>query len=438
MKVFLSYSLFDKIVAKDISIRLEKEGHSILHPIKVKEGDNYITKINDELENAEAFIIVLSNSAKESTRVQREISSIVFGELSKRNRIVIPVIIDNVELPQYLANYLYVDLTVDFENGIDRIVQSLANIRVQSYIQNKTEKRLHYKIITELSNKLKDGRLTLVVGAGCSNGAGVPKWDELLARLLESMLKKMNSDDSNSFSEVLSHEFQKRYNPTPLIIGKYLESYFGENFLIELRNALYKNNPITCETIDAIVNLSRPQRVGKSLDSIITFNYDSLIEENLERNKIEHKVIYKEGVRNTPQEIPIYHVHGYLPRIGEFTEDNGIVFSEESYHSQFIDPFNWSNLILLNKLSQNTCLFIGFSMTDPNLRRLLDVANRKNPSKSLNHYIINPIPNMSRPGDIIDEFAMILEEMDLVELGLNVIWIENFKEIHEILNEVCK
>ena len=438
MKVFLSYSLFDKNVAKDISSRLEKEGHSILHPIKVKEGDNYITKINDELENAEAFIIVLSNSAKESTRVQREISSIIFGELSKRNRIVIPVIIDNVELPQYLANYLYVDLIADFENGIDRIVQSLASPRTLSYTQNKTDKRRHLKTITELSQKLKDGRLTLVVGAGCSIGAGIPLWNELLTRLLESMLKKMKSNDSNSLSEVLPLEFQKRYNPSALIVGKYLKSNLGDDFLIELRNALYQNNPITCEVVDAIINLSRPQRDGKSLDSIITFNFDSLIEENLEKSNIKHKAVYTEGIRNIPQEIPIYHVHGYLPRNGKLTEDNEIVFSEESYHSQFIDPFSWSNLIQLNKLSQNTCLFVGLSVTDPNLRRLLDVANRKNPQRSLNHYIIKPIPNMNNQGDITDELAMFLEEQDLNKLGLNVIWIENFKDIPEILNEVCK
>jgi hypothetical protein len=33
--------------------------------------------------------------------------------------------------------------------------------------------------------------------------------------------------------------------------------------------------------IDAISDLARPQRDGKPLDSIITFNFDSLIEENL-------------------------------------------------------------------------------------------------------------------------------------------------------------
>ena len=438
MKVFLSYSLFDKKDALTISNRLEKEGHSILHPIKIKEGENYVSKINEGVENAEAFVLLLSNSARESTRVQREISIIIFGELSKRSRIVIPVLIDNIQLPQYLADYQYVDMTFEFLHGIDRIVQLLSNTTEISHIVNKKEKRRYSRSIMELSQTLKDGKLTLVVGAGCSIEAGIPLWNELLIRLLESMLKKMNSIDSDSLLNVVPDEFQKRYNPSALIIGKYLKSNLGDDFLIELRTALYKNDPDTCEIINAIINLARPQRDGKSLDSIITFNFDSLIEENLEKNNIRHKAVYTEGIRNIRQEIPIYHVHGYLPRNGKITEENEIVFSEESYHSQFIDPYNWSNLIQLNKLSQNTCLFIGSSVTDPNLRRLLDVSNRKNSKNSLNHYIIKGIPNMSNQNDDTDDLAMFLEEQDYNKLGLNVIWIENFKEIPEILNTICK
>ncbi len=82
------------------------------------------------------------------------------------------------------------------------------------------------------------------------------------------------------------------------------------------------------------------------------------------------------------------------------------MFSEDSYHSQFIEPFSWSNLIQLNKLNQNTCLLIGLSLTDPNLRRLLDVSSRKNSEKKINHYIIKKVPTTYR-GDteIIDRLA---------------------------------
>jgi len=76
-------------------------------------------------------------------------------------------------------------------------------------------------------------------------------------------------------------------------------------------------------------------------------------------------------------------------------------------------------------------------VTDPNLRRLLDVANRKNPAKSLNHYIIKDVPNMGNPNDTIDDLAMFLTEQDYNELGLNVIWIDDFKQIPKILKQIA-
>ena len=74
--------------------------------------------------------------------------------------------------------------------------------------------------------------------------------------------------------------------------------------------------------------------------------------------------------------MPIYHVHGFLPKSGE-VDDAILVFSEQSYHSQFIDPYSWSNIIQLTTYLSNICLFIGLSLSDPNLRRLLDISYRK-------------------------------------------------------------
>lgn len=251
-------------------------------------------------------------------------------------------------------------------------------------------------------------------------------------------MKRISQDGSISLDNVSPDEFQQRYGPSALIVGKYLKSNLGKDFLPELRSALYSGNPTSCDIIDAIVKLSRPQRDSKPLESIITFNFDGLIEEQLEKNNIRHKPISSEGMRNQSNELPIYHVHGFLPRKGRIRKESEVVFSEDAYHSQFIDPFSWSNLVQLNKLSQNTCLFIGLSLTDPNIRRLLDVANRKNPSRTLNHYIIQKRPNYSNNSDTLDQLAFFLEEQDANELGLNVVWVEDFSAIAEILHKITE
>ena len=73
----------------------------------------------------------------------------------------------------------------------------------------------------------------------------------------------------------------------------------------------------------------------------------------------------------------MYHVHGYLPsNFLEESKEPNLIFTEEDYHRVYRDSYSWSNLAQLSALRENTCLFIGCSLTDPNLRRLLDVAAR--------------------------------------------------------------
>ncbi len=443
MKIFISYSHQDKTHAALIAEQLKKAGHEVWYDSwSLKLGDNLLKKISEGIESADALILIISRNSSKSKWVMHEFSAIAFNDLSEQKRRIIPVLIDKGSVPSYLSRYLYIDLSTDMELGIRKLVESLAPERqeepeqsVEELQQEQIEEGRDNKI-AELAKALHGGRLTLVCGAGISVSAGVPSWNELLLRLLKTMITRMSTDHSLSMSSVDADRFHSRYSSSSLIVGKYLKNNLGKDFLKELRDALYVSNPQSCEILDSIVNLSRPQRDGKPLDSIITFNFDTLLEENLEKLNIEHKAVYGEGVRNLPNELPVYHVHGYLPRKGRIPQNMEVVFSEDAYHSQFIEPFSWSNLIQLNKLSQNTCMFIGMSLTDPNLRRLLDVANRKNPEKTLNHYFIKKTPSNSKSKDTMDKLALLLEEQDANELGLSMIWVEDFAEIPQILNKI--
>ena len=249
------------------------------------------------------------------------------------------------------------------------------------------------------------------------------------------MMERIAKDHSLDLGKKEASEFQKRHATSSLILGKYLKNNLGRDFAEEMRDALYASKPTKSALIDAIVELSSPQRDVRPLDSIITFNFDALIEESLSSNNISNKSIFSEEINHELNQLPIYHVHGYLPRTGKVASQTEIVFSEDAYHSQFIDPFSWSNLIQLNKLTQNTCLFVGISLTDPNMRRLLDVAWRKNPDKTLSHYIIAKLPHSSKV-DILDEVSKLLNEQDANALGLNVVWIDDFSEVPRVLREI--
>ena len=439
MNVFISHSSHDKEYALFIAEYLKQAGHEVwLDSWAFKPGDNLIEKVDAGLKNAEVLIVIVSKHSLQSKWVKHEFSALAFRNISGETARIIPVLIDTSTVPEYLAQYVYVDLTTDRELGVERIVQSLNQKKKTKSTVDKTKKRDYGNALSALSNELHAGRLTLVCGAGVSVGAGVPSWNSLLLDLLKLMMASISKNHSLPLKDAHAEQFQNKYGPSALVVGKYLKSNLGKDFLPKIRDILYEKNPTKCDVIDAVVELARPQRDGKPLDSIITFNFDSLIEENLESQRIRYKAVSSEGERTKSDELPIFHVHGYLPRKGRIQKDAEIVFSEDAYHNQFVDPFSWSNLIQLNKLSQNTCLFVGLSLADPNLRRLLDVSNRKNPSRALSHYVIKKAPSISGSSDKIDDLAYLLEEQDANELGLNVIWIEDFSEVPIILNKVAK
>lgn len=441
MRVFISYSHQDKQAVDLITERLNLAGHNVwVDQLKLKPGDNISRKIQDGIASADAFLVIVSANSLRSKWMLQEFSAIALSELSKRQPRIIPVLLDDSAVPSYLSNYLYLDLSRDLAGGLDQLVHSLEIVqRKESSTPRRTIEQRTDSLsgqVLALGSALKSGRLTLVCGAGVSVGAGIPVWNQLLLRLLESMIERLSKDHSLNLGSNAAEKFNARHGASALILGKYLKNNLGKDFGKKVRDALYSAKPTTCPLIDSIVDLSRPQRDGKPLDSIVTFNFDGLIEENLTTANILNRAIYTEAIKHDPNELPVYHVHGYLPRMGKIPDETDIVFSEDAYHSQFIDPFSWSNLIQLTKLTQNTCLFVGVSLTDPNLRRLLDVAWRKNPDKTLSHYLLKKRPGFGNADDVLDDLARLLEEQDANALGINVIWVDDFDEIPQVLQSI--
>lgn len=325
MRVFISYSHQDKKHAMLIAEQLKAEDHEVwFDSWSLKLGDNLLKKISEGIETADVLILLISKNTAKSKWVMHEFSAIAFNELSKQKQRIIPVIIDKGPIPNYLSQYLYVDMSSDFKLGVQKLIASLAHEGREETdesveaLQKEQKQESRDAKISELAKALHGGRLTLVCGAGVSVDAGVPTWNDLLLRLLGTMITRISTDHSLSMSGSDADKFHSRYSPSSLVVGKYLKNNLGKDFLKELREALYTSDPETCDILNSIVNLSRPQRDGKPLDSIITFNFDALLEENLDQQNIKYKTVYGEGVRNAPNELPVYHVHGFYREKAEY------------------------------------------------------------------------------------------------------------------------
>jgi len=378
----------------------------------------------------------------------------------------------------YLKNkiYLYDDnininykneLTKEFSKNIDEIIKLLEETNLQDFA-NKLPKSSTISKPSALKN-IKEAyqreNLVPVLGAGISIEFGVPAWTNLLQSLMVHTIEK-----EHKVSSVLSKLFNNIFSPNPLIAGRYLQSYFEEHnssFESMVRDVLYSkiDKDKQSDLLDEIVRMCAAPGKSPNLDSIITYNFDDILEYKLDKTgmDIPYKSVYGIGLEIKSEELPIFHVHGFLPEKKKLNELNKITFGENNYHQQYSDIYSWNNIVQINKFRENTCLFIGSSLTDPNIRRLLDIALKQKGNKKKHHYIFKKsidlsflknklrealnspeiMSNKNNAGLNFDETVELLkdiyerfEENDSASFGVQTIWIDSWDEIPKILKKM--
>ena len=301
-------------------------------------------------------------------------------------------------------------------------------------------------IIRDVHNEYKKGNITLFLGAGVSLGAGLPTWTKLLENLLEDGQEiSLNQGDFPAI-EVAS------FNSTIIAARILLSNYSPEqefDIANKLKDALYKSYDKTKKNdlIEVICTACKSDDTAaqRKVTSIITTNYDDLVEQELEKQKIDYFQVFKEG-KYEGSKLPVIHVHGCL----NYENPNPImpVLSEKAYHELYKKNYDWSNIEILHALYRHTCIFIGCSMSDPNLRRLLEFV-RTEDVNDINHYAIlqlRPLCNHNWDSSHPQKYYEKVERKELEfrrrqedvfhELGINVIWYEDGK--HEQIVDILK
>lgn len=315
-------------------------------------------------------------------------------------------------------------------------VEKVAKINDKIDAFERDWKEMREVLLQSAQVDFRENKCSLFLGAGVSMDAGGPSWETLLRKIMRRFKKFGKQRD-----------FDKVYEwcgMSPIILGRYAASNRKELQDVSeylRRYVLYRGvNADKSELIkaicEAVAGPDKDERIVASgkVDSIITYNYDDLVESSLENRGINVARIYQKS-RNYRNELPIYHVHGLIPR-----EINGIIptpiLGEKEYHQMYKESYHWSNVEQLHALDRNICFFIGLSMTDPNLRRLLDIS-RSGGDKDNRHYaFLQRKPLFSL--DEIDKNTIHYNtiEFQLSDLGVHVIWYEQHNEVPEMIRRI--
>ncbi len=126
-KVFISHSSKDKKLVDRIVDDLRSKGISVWYDkFEIQAGDNIVEKINEGLKDSKYLVLILSPNALGSSWVNEESSFGILQQITLKSVFVIPVLIEDCNIPPLLQPRRYIDFRKSYKNGIAELVERLA------------------------------------------------------------------------------------------------------------------------------------------------------------------------------------------------------------------------------------------------------------------------------------------------------------------------
>ncbi len=190
-----------------------------------------------------------------------------------------------------------------------------------------------------LEQALTSRACVLFVGAGLSTGAGLPGWNELIARLSRDL----------------------QVEPSPRIdhldLAQWYREQFGNERLANVLRSTFGG--------EGLPTLAHYLLMGLPIRHVITTNYDQLLEQTLDSLK-RHPVpiIHQEEVAGTGG------AGTYVVKLhGDARHPEEIVLSRDDY-ATFFERRPAMAILLEGLLLNQTFFFVGYSLRDPNFRQV--------------------------------------------------------------------
>jgi len=238
--VFISYNHRDKPFVS----RLEKDLTSLGIKIWLDErelsiGDSILKKIAKGISNTDFLIATISSNSNKSGWVERELDIAMNYEINNRKVKVLPIIIDECEIPEFLIGKLYANFrqNKDYKESLTKVAASILGITPNERIIGNIlkEANLSIKTNTSLINKINNRLINIDSGS--------------------LIMKNVDKDSSNPYSieGMIVNILVDKYPITQDIfidVMEYNPSYFiGENLPVE--NVYWK------DTIEFCIKLSK-------------------------------------------------------------------------------------------------------------------------------------------------------------------------------------
>ena len=138
-KLFISYSHEDMKTVKQFALQLSLRGFDLWMDEKnISFGGNYTTAILHGIHEADVYLVFLSENSIKSRWVNAEIDFALREKIERKKLVIVPVRLDDSEVPVVLSNIDYVDARFSVIAAADELAEKFgtANVRKEGFCRD--------------------------------------------------------------------------------------------------------------------------------------------------------------------------------------------------------------------------------------------------------------------------------------------------------------
>lgn len=129
MPVFISYSHSDAFIVNKLAAHLVKHNANVwVDTWELNVGDSILNRVQDAIQESSALLVILSKTSVESEWCKKELSAGLMRELDEKRVVVLPVLVEDCEIPLFLREKMYADLRTDFNQGLHNVLDAIAKV----------------------------------------------------------------------------------------------------------------------------------------------------------------------------------------------------------------------------------------------------------------------------------------------------------------------
>lgn len=213
--------------------------------------------------------------------------------------------------------------------------------------------------------------LSILVGAGASAPAGLPTWERLVTRLISEGSGRETDKVAQRLIDTQGYLLaaEAAFEPEAESLErrkKVAAALYGSPG----RRRFYPSRLHQAVAKLALCSLERGNQV-----ELFTTNYDGLLEEAVNEALGDGGPACQPRCRwrnpRRPDVVPVHHIHGYLDAEDETADSDDVVVGSLDYERIAQASWDWPGEELGAALAKGPILFVGTSLTDPNLLRIL-------------------------------------------------------------------